>query len=151
MNALTIRLIRRGEAAMWAQLRARLWPASHPDELAREAEEFLAGRSVPTVTAAFVAEEGAAPLGFLELAVRPFADGCASRPVAHVEGWYVEPFARGRGVGRALMEAAENWARMHGFTELASDAEVENAASRAAHRRCGFSEGERLIKLRKML
>jgi aminoglycoside 6'-N-acetyltransferase I len=72
-------------------------------------------------------------------------------PVPHVEGWYVEPSARGRGVGRALMQAAEEWARRHGYRELGSDTEPWNADSLAAHAHCGFQETGRLVKFRKML
>ncbi|MFY9720743.1 MAG: GNAT family N-acetyltransferase [Candidatus Cybelea sp.] len=74
-----------------------------------------------------------------------------SAPIPHVEGWYVEPTARTCGVGRALMDCAEAWARDQGFTELASDTEIHNAGSLAAHERCGFVETERLVKLRKPL
>lgn len=146
-----VRPIDRGDARAWAGLRAHLWPHAAADELAEEVRAFLNGESVAHVTAAFVAIESDAPVGFVELAVRPFADGCDSAPVPHVEGWYVEPGSRGRGAGRALMDAAEGWAREHGFVELASDTEIHNNASLAAHVRCGFVETERLIKLRKPL
>ena len=69
----------------------------------------------------------------------------------HVEGWFVEAHARQHGYGSGLMRAAEAWAREGGFTELASDTEVENAASQDAHARCGFEETERLVKFRKIL
>jgi aminoglycoside 6'-N-acetyltransferase I len=132
-------------------LRARLWPAADAEELATEAEAFLDGREVPTIAAVFLAEEEGVPLGFLEVAMRAFSDGCDSMPVPHVEGWYVEPFARRRHVGSALMQAAENWARERGFAELASDTEPWNDASLAAHARIGFQETERLVKFRKVL
>ena len=104
------------------------------------------------ITAVFLAEdEASVPLGFLELSVRAFADGCESMPVPHVEGWYVELAARGKGFGAALMQAAEGWARSNGFAELASDTEAENHGSRRAHVGCGLTEVEHLIKFRKSL
>ena len=140
-----------GDAQTWATLRARLWPTADPPELATEAAAFLDGNVIPTIAAVFLADEDSVPLGFLELAVRSFSDGCDSMPVPHVEGWYVEPFARKRGVGRALMQAAEDWARQHGYSELASDTEPWNEVSLAAHVRFGFQETERLVKFRKVL
>ena len=146
-----VRAVRRGDEFQWAQLRHKLWPYADLAELAAEASAFSRGETIPTIAAAFLAEEEATPLGFLELSVRGFSDGCSSMPVPHVEGWYVELPARGRGIGRALMAAAEDWSRERGFTELASDTEVENDASLVAHRRIGFEEVERLVKLRKAL
>jgi aminoglycoside 6'-N-acetyltransferase I len=117
-----------------------------------EAEAFVAGACEAMLEAVFLAlDDSARPLGFIELSIRAFADGCDSRPVPHVEGWYVEPSARRTGIGRLLMSAAEDWARALGFSELASDTEVENVASQEAHARCGFSETERLVKFRKRL
>ncbi len=146
-----VRAIESGDAGAWAAFRARLWPRASAIELADEVRAFLDGESGAYVAVAFVAIAADVPVGFIELAVRPFADGCDSAPVPHVEGWYVEPGARGRGAGRALMDAAEAWARERGFVELASDTEVHNSGSLAAHVRCGFAETERLIKLRKSL
>jgi len=118
----------------------------------REAHAFVAGSKVATLNAVFVAEgDDASLVGFIELSVRAFSDGCDSMPVPHIEGWYVEPGERGRGVGRALMRAAEEWSRTRGFTELASDSELDNDAAQLAHARCGFEEADRLVKFRKKL
>lgn len=120
--------------------------------MAREVRAFVAGSKVATVDAVFLAEGiDAQPVGFIELAVRAFSDGCDSMPVPHVEGWYVETAARGKGVGRALMRAAEEWSRARGFTELASDSELDDDAAQRAHVRCGFEEVDRLVKFRKKL
>jgi aminoglycoside 6'-N-acetyltransferase I len=77
--------------------------------------------------------------------------GCASAPVPFIEGWYVVSTVRHRGVGRALVEAAENWARLRGFKEIGSDAVLENDVSHAAHQALGFDEVERVVCFRKSL
>jgi aminoglycoside 6'-N-acetyltransferase I len=147
-----IRPLQPEDTGTWAAMRARLWPEANPHVLAEEARAFSAGSAIPGLTIVFIAQDAAAmPVGFLELSVRAFSDGCDSTPVPHVEGWYVEPQARGRGVGRGLIDSAERWARARGFSEIASDTEIGNETSLRAHMRCGFDEVERLIKFRKPL
>jgi len=80
------------------------------------------------------------PIGFAELSVRPYAEGCASENVGYLEGWYVIEAHRGRHVGRALLEAAERWARGRGCKELASDTRPDNQQSVRAHLACGFED-----------
>jgi aminoglycoside 6'-N-acetyltransferase I len=149
-NSLSIRPVEARDVDAWSAMRARLWPDAEASELGREALGFVEGHPQSLLDAVFVAgDERARPIGFLELSLRPFADGCDSQPVPHVEGWYVEASVRRHGAGRALMQAAEDWARARGFCELASDTEVGNEDSRRAHEGCGFQEVERLIKFRK--
>ena len=64
----------------------------------------------------------------------------AGQTLSYVEGWFVVPDARRRGVGRALLAAAERWARAQGSRELASDTEADNEVSAAAHEALGFEE-----------
>jgi len=51
----------------------------------------------------------------------------------------------------ALVAAAEEWARSHGYTELASNADLENHGSHRAHAAAGFEEVERTVHYRKAL
>jgi len=90
-------------------------------------------------------------VGFLELDFRPYAPACSSSPVPFIEGWYVEPAWQRRGIGRALVETAETRARGMGYTEIASDAEMDNADGIAAHRAVGFDEVERVVCFRRPL
>jgi len=55
-------------------------------------------------------------------------------------GVYVDPAARGRGVGRALLEALAQAAEAAGYYKLTSRVFTTNAASLALHRACGFTE-----------
>jgi aminoglycoside 6'-N-acetyltransferase I len=71
--------------------------------------------------------------------------------VPFIEGWHVEEAFQRRGIGRALVRAAEDRARSLGHHEIASDAELENAASHAAHGALGYEEVERLVSFRRSL
>lgn len=89
--------------------------------------------------------------GFVEVGTRAYAEGCETSPVGYIEGWYVDPDVRQQGCGRALLDAAEEWARAAGYREMGSDALLDNTLSHRAHRRCGYQEVERLVVFRKPL
>ncbi|RJQ37026.1 GNAT family N-acetyltransferase [Candidatus Parcubacteria bacterium] len=100
----------------------------------------------------FVWEEPDGRLGgFISAAVRPWVEGADAAPCPHIEGWYVEPDLRKRGIGRALVAAVEQWAREQGFQELTSDVEMESAGSLAAHQALGFEPTEQIQYFRKKL
>jgi aminoglycoside 6'-N-acetyltransferase I len=82
---------------------------------------------------------------------RAYADGCTTSPVGYIEAWYVDADVRREGWGRALLREAELWAVAQGFTEMASDALLDNAVSQRAHERCGYEEVERVVLYRKAL
>lgn len=139
MSSASVRPASPADREAWRRLRIALWPGDD-DEHAAEIERHFECGAPRWPQEALLAELGSAVVGLAEVSVRPYAEGCATRDVGYLEGWYVVPEHRGRGVGRALVRAAEQWARDRGCTELASDAEPENAASKRAHAACGFEE-----------
>jgi aminoglycoside 6'-N-acetyltransferase I len=100
----------------------------------------------------FIAErpDGSA-CGFVEVGIRPYAEGCRTSPVGYVEAWYVDADVRREGYGRALLAAAEDWARSRGYQEIASDALIDNIVSHKAHTASGYEEVERIVTFRKPL
>ena len=136
----TVRLAQPTDAAAWLQLRHALWPEGSEAEHREEIERFFAGDAREPL-AVLLAEDGARfPVGLAELSIRTYAEGCLSDRIAYLEGWFVAPESRGRGIGRALIAAAEEWSRSQGCSEFASDAQPENEVSAAAHRALGFTE-----------
>ncbi|HEY6828912.1 MAG TPA: GNAT family N-acetyltransferase, partial [Gemmatimonadaceae bacterium] len=89
--------------------------------------------------------------GFVEAGSRAYADGCDTSPVGYIEAWLVDPDVRRQGWGRALLAAADEWARAQGYSEMASDALLDNVASHRAHAAAGYVEVERQIVFRKPL
>lgn len=131
-------------------MRRPLWPDAAPRELIREAEAYFDGARSLRAVFLGVAPAGE-PLGMLELSLRSVAEGCRTTPVPYVEGWYVVPAARRRGIGRELMAAAKTWACERGYAEIASDAPIDNLLSARAHPALGFAEVGRQVHFRKDL
>jgi histidine triad (HIT) family protein len=132
----------------WLRMSAELFPNEPAGEIAAGMHAFRSRFDA----AVFVAERPESGLaGFVEAGTRAYADGCETSPVGYLEAWYVDPDARGAGVGRALVAAAEAWANARGFREMASDALLENEASHRAHRAIGYAEVERHVLFRREL
>jgi len=131
----------------WAEMRAELWPISTKLEHLAELEEFFNLASFRGWVALFQDRY----VGFAEAYIRPFANGCDSRPVVFLEGIWVSPDCRKSGVGRSLVKAVADWALSKGIYELGSDAELTNTLSQACHLKWGFEETERVVYYRKKL
>jgi len=147
----TIRPATPADAEAWLALRRALWTDQPEAGLRDEIVRYFAGQLREPVAVLLACDAAGAALGMAELNLRSFAEGCTTDPVGYLEGWYVVPGARGRGVGRALVAAAEDWARARGCREFASDTVIDNDASAAAHRALGFTEVERIRCFRKDL
>jgi aminoglycoside 6'-N-acetyltransferase I len=145
-----VRAIEHSDAPAWERMRQTLWPSAAGEHAGEIARFFAGDRRDPTEVLIALEESGRA-IGFAELSIRSSAEGCESGRVAYLEGWFVEPSYRRHGVGTALVKAAETWGRNQNCTELASDAELENVASAAAHRASGFVEVVRKVCFRKGL
>jgi aminoglycoside 6'-N-acetyltransferase I len=135
----TVRSVRRSDETVWLELRCALWPDGSDAEHRAEIERFFGDGFPREPWAVLLADDAAGRvLGVAELSIRPYAEGCDSNRVAYLEGWYVRPEARGQGVGRALIAAAEAWGRSQGCREFASDTAPDNDVSAAAHQALGF-------------
>lgn len=84
-----------------------------------------------------VAVDGDEVLGWARLS--DYSDRCVYAGVAE-HGVYVAGTARGRGVGRQLLEALCEQAAQHGLYKITSRVFSDNLASRAVHRAAGFEE-----------
>ncbi len=132
-----IRMMQSGEQTALLPLVLDLWPDAGDYQFADDLK--------------LVAEAAGAIAGFAFVTIRPFSNACVEAPCPHLEGWYVAPDHRRRGIGRALVAACEDWCRAQGFSELGSDVLLDNRASLEAHGRLGFEPVERVQYFRKGL
>jgi aminoglycoside 6'-N-acetyltransferase I len=148
-----IRTMQTGDRDEWLRLLHALYPDSVESDHSPSVDAFLSrtGHDELLPSEVFACERDGGGLGgFLELSVRNYAEACTGE-TPYVESWYVDSDLRGRGAGRLLLQAAEQWARERGYRELASDTEVSNEASQHAHAALGFEAVERAVHFRKPL
>ncbi len=130
-------------------MRVALYGEADPETDASELEAEIDMMLARDDWAAFAAEAPDGTLvGFIELFERNYAEGCATSPVAYVEGIWVAESWRRAGVARKLVDAGAGWARARGRSEMASDVQLANLTSQAVHKRLGFAETERLVTYR---
>jgi len=129
-------------------MRTALWPETTQDQHRKEMEFTVSYADRYNVC---VCEDQGSLVGFAEVLLREWAEGCTSSPVGYLEGWYVVSRVRHAGVGKMLLKAAEDWARSRGCTEMASDTELGNEVSEAAHLELGFQVAAQVIAFRKDL
>jgi ribosomal protein S18 acetylase RimI-like enzyme len=103
---------------------------------------LIADRAAPLiesreVTVLFVGE---GPDGFAQLRFRPSLYTGALD--AYLEELYVVPERRGRGLGRALLEAAMDHARERGAARMDLNTSVDDAAALALYESSGFTNRE---------
>jgi aminoglycoside 6'-N-acetyltransferase I len=131
LTPILARLILPQDVEEWAKLRRKLW---HTCTVEKNEQEIAAIQANPNNYAVFVSPKADGGLqGFLEISLRSQAEGCTSQQIGYIEGIYVIPAARQKGVAKALIAAAEDWARQHGCREMATDVEVENLLSQHVH------------------
>ncbi len=139
-----IRPARIEDANMWRAMRTQLWPDTAPQH-GKEIAEYFDNVSIDIVEVLILLSDAAKPIGFIEINIRNFAEGSRESRVPYIEAWFVEPDARGKGGGRALMLEAERWAKLQGFKELASDTEIDNVYSIKLHKSLGYEEKDRVV------
>jgi aminoglycoside 6'-N-acetyltransferase I len=138
------------DSSAWLELRLALWPGERREEFAADIAALLADPGETTNLIAH-ADTGEA-IGFAEASLRrDYVEGCKTSPVAFLEGIYVAPEHRRKGVAGALIRAVEDWGRQNGCTEFASDAHLDNLDSHAMHQAMGFTETVRVVYFHKDL
>jgi aminoglycoside 6'-N-acetyltransferase I len=146
---MSIRPLQPRDQLEWARLRRALWSDCSEAMHACEMEEYANNAGTRAVFVS--AREDGRLGGFAEVSIRDRVDGSLCARVACLEGWFVEPDLRGKGIGRKLVEASERWAAARGLMEIASDAELSNTVGLKAHEALGFRETFRLVHFLKRL
>jgi aminoglycoside 6'-N-acetyltransferase I len=126
----------------WLDLALKLWP-----EYASEMQIILTDLLESDREMGFLMrDDRGTAIAFINLSLRyEYVPEATHSPVGYIEGLYVKDEYRHQGIGKTLVEYAEQWAIKQGCIELASDALIENTASHKFHTKTGFREAERTV------
>ncbi len=119
-----------------------LWPGSVFDE------EYENYKDIPDSEneICYLVKNEEMYIGFIHLSIRTnYVEGAAELPVAYLEAIYVKAEYRKTGIGEKLLALVENWAKEKGYSQIASDTELENSASIDFHKKVGFNEANRIV------
>ena len=123
----------------WAEMCVELWQDLTIDEVLRMSHEGLFKNE-------FLYFEENVPAAFLSLSLRSdYVEGTTTCPVAYVEGLYVRPEFRRKGIAEKMIEHAKKWSAEYGCAELASDCTLDNDGSQAFHKDVGFTEANKIV------
>lgn len=143
-----IRRAKKQDLNTLAELGLLLWPGHTVQELESEFADILEKEDA----AVFLAFVGEGTVGFSQCQLRyDYVEGTRSSPVGYLEGIYVADEYRRQGIARKLLAESENWAKLQGCREFASDCELENSQSLQFHMSLGFEEANRIICFTKQL
>ncbi len=144
----TVRLGRREDAAA----AARLWVNSAEEHTlydavyatAPDAEKvmrrFLADLSSSGHSCLFVAERNSEVVGFLSGELREGSPAFKPKTWAAVEDIYVSPDHRSLGIGRALFQKCQEWAKKKGANGVSLQVAAGNVRARKFYEALGFRE-----------
>lgn len=125
-------------------------PDRQPEDLWRGdgalLERHLRGEA-PECFCLVAVDEADAPLGVALVRMQP--EPLSHDPSAHLEVLALAPGAEGRGLGRALVDAAEARARERGARHMTLHVFARNTRARALYERAGY-DGE-MLRYRKRL
>ncbi|HGJ5860369.1 MAG TPA: aminoglycoside 6'-N-acetyltransferase [Arsenophonus nasoniae] len=146
--SIIIRKMEKTDRMVWATMRLQLWDkqarASHLNDI----DNILSNKQNAAYIALLANHQA---VGFAEISLREYANGCSKQPVPFLEGIWVKPEYRQQGIAQALISQITTDLIAKGFDELCSDAEIGNTLSHKAHQNWGFDEIERVICFRKKL
>jgi aminoglycoside 6'-N-acetyltransferase I len=146
---MTFNQITQSDITDLARLGQRLWPDADETELRGEFRILLKSNRD---TAFICRSQSGLAAGFVHISMRSdFVEGTRTTPVGYLEGIYVGPAFRNKGIGKELIRLGEEWARQQGCTEFAGDVELHNRISQRFIEKAGFKEVNRLVCYTKSL
>jgi aminoglycoside 6'-N-acetyltransferase I len=124
------------------KLGMELWPDNEFSELKNDFLDNIESDN----NKLFLYLDRGVPVAFLHVSIRvDYVEGSDSSPTGYLEGIYVQPTHRRKGISTLLFNEGKAWLKRKGCTQVGSDMEIDNQDSYPFHMSLGFKEAGRLI------
>jgi ribosomal protein S18 acetylase RimI-like enzyme len=111
-------------------------PSPGVESLAERYADLIRNRDMTVLLA------GPGPDGFAQIRYRPWVYSAGPQAHSYLEELYVVPPLRGRGIGRALLDAAMETARNEGASHMELGTSEDDTAARGLYESAGFTNRE---------
>ncbi len=126
-----------------SELALKLWPHCSLQKLKTKFTLILSSKN----SVVFLCIIESKPIAFAQCQLRnDYVEGTRSSPVGYLEGIFVDKEQRHNGIARELLRHCEQWAKLKGCVEFASDCELDNVDSINFHLKSGFTEVNLIIR-----
>lgn len=107
------------DPTVWAAMRLQLWDKYACDAHLTDIDNILSNKQNAEYMAILTNQQA---VGFAEISLRQYANGCSKQPVPFLEGIWVKPEYRQQGIGQALISKITTDLILKGVDEVCSDA-----------------------------
>ena len=135
--------IKRDDFLLWSKFRRAIYPITSHDIDLKEIEDIYLS---DIWQCWFVEREGGHRIGLVELSLRNIVDGCVSSPVPYIEGLYLIETERTKGRGTEIIKMVQTWCQEQGYSELGTDAELNNTRAQKFYEKLGFELVDRVVE-----
>ncbi|HEL1618931.1 TPA: GNAT family N-acetyltransferase [Streptococcus suis] len=136
---MTIRAVNEQTLSIWATFASQVWQTKEQVLI-----EKFSNNEFPFEFLYYSQSEE--PIAWISLSLRhDCVEGCQAGPVAYLEGIFISPNYRNKGIAEELLNFAEGWAKSRDVCQLGSDAELDNLLSQNFHIKHGFREVSRTV------
>ncbi|WP_269914574.1 GNAT family N-acetyltransferase [Acinetobacter sp. HY1485] len=132
----------------WLALRHEFWAQLNQEEHKEDIHHIL---NKKISRSAFLLLKDNNVIGFAEVALRSYSNGCFFQPVPFLEGFYIKPNEQGKKYGKFFINQVEQELIQLGYKELCSSTDWENTISQAVHTALNFTEVDRIVLYHKRL
>lgn len=124
-------------------LSLKLWEDAEEAELRIEFQQTLTSSKQKIILAK---NSGQTLVGFAFISIRTdHVAGAEQPPTGYLEGIFIEPGYRKKGIAKKLVQLGETWLKKNNCTQMGSDTWLWNKESQEFHEKIGFREEERLV------